>query len=721
MAKHISSSAPRLAPAAAPSKPRASGIWPADCRRSTSNGRSGRPPTLVPKGLERVKGGVELPHARQIETTIASNEPARSTRAGAVLSRSRPASVSAGERPRSRRPVESRDLPVAVRGGRAPAGGTHSPSQPSRARGDRRVQDLAVERRDGGGARGAGRGVPAEQGHRRRQDRSRPSAGARSRARPRRPSFSAESARVDVLKSRDLAQHTQDDAFREIQLNGKQLVFLFMVATVFSVVIFLCGVFVGRGVRAERAPLVADVDRIEPRHDARRRRVPGAGAASGRLGSDGRGAAARRRRAELFQSPRQVVGRRRGFEAGRFAPAPPAAPSRRRAAPARPPRRSRRRRSAEECRRHRAGAKRRRRARSSRRLRPRPARIRRLSPARRIRRRHRRRRRRRARRPGLRVAGHGSSREGRGGNDCPPLVVERLLGLRLDAGQGRAVGVSRARRQVQDPPRGRSDGDPAEKRRAVHALDYSLALASGALLALSFPKFGHPAFGWIALAPLLVALSTRRRLSLTRAFYLGLTTGARLFRRDALLDHQRDGVVRRAADRGRRTRECAARRLPGALPGFVRRGRPTPAARLWRAGPDRGAARVGGDRAGTDASVRRLPVGAARLQPGDDHSDRPAGQRVRRLRRLGAGRERQRRGGRLCGDSRRPRTACRPSAPSPSCWSRRRCGEVGAPRERSGRARDRAVTVGLIQGNASEAQRRDATAVAAACFRIRCA
>src|SRR5262249_13866641 len=39
----------------------------------------------------------------------------------------------------------------------------------------------------------------------------------------------------------------------EIQLNGKQLVFLFMAATVVSVVIFLCGVLVGRGVRAERA------------------------------------------------------------------------------------------------------------------------------------------------------------------------------------------------------------------------------------------------------------------------------------------------------------------------------------------------------------------------------------------------------------------------------------------------------------------------------------
>lgn len=49
-----------------------------------------------------------------------------------------------------------------------------------------------------------------------------------------------------------MAAHTHDDGFHEIQLNGKQLVFLFMAATVVSVVIFLCGVLVGRGVRAER-------------------------------------------------------------------------------------------------------------------------------------------------------------------------------------------------------------------------------------------------------------------------------------------------------------------------------------------------------------------------------------------------------------------------------------------------------------------------------------
>jgi cell division septation protein DedD len=42
---------------------------------------------------------------------------------------------------------------------------------------------------------------------------------------------------------------TTNDGFHEIQLNGKQLVFLFMAVTVVSVVIFLCGVLVGRGVR----------------------------------------------------------------------------------------------------------------------------------------------------------------------------------------------------------------------------------------------------------------------------------------------------------------------------------------------------------------------------------------------------------------------------------------------------------------------------------------
>jgi apolipoprotein N-acyltransferase len=53
--------------------------------------------------------------------------------------------------------------------------------------------------------------------------------------------------------------------------------------------------------------------------------------------------------------------------------------------------------------------------------------------------------------------------------------------------------------------------------------DSQLAIASGALLALSFPKFGHPSLAWIALTPLLVALSGR--VSLSRAFWLGLLAG----------------------------------------------------------------------------------------------------------------------------------------------------------------------------------------------------
>ena len=43
-----------------------------------------------------------------------------------------------------------------------------------------------------------------------------------------------------------------DEGLHEIQLNGKQLVFLFMASTIVAVVIFLCGVMVGRGVRAQR-------------------------------------------------------------------------------------------------------------------------------------------------------------------------------------------------------------------------------------------------------------------------------------------------------------------------------------------------------------------------------------------------------------------------------------------------------------------------------------
>lgn len=76
-------------------------------------------------------------------------------------------------------------------------------------------------------------------------------------------------------------------------------------------------------------------------------------------------------------------------------------------------------------------------------------------------------------------------------------------------------------------------------------MDYLLALLSGALLALSFPRYGHPAFAWIALVPLLVALSWpalsraegpalsgvqgHRRPPGSRAFALGLLSGVVYF------------------------------------------------------------------------------------------------------------------------------------------------------------------------------------------------
>ncbi len=72
-----------------------------------------------------------------------------------------------------------------------------------------------------------------------------------------------------MVQSPRVTAHTHDDNVHEIQLNGKQLVFLFMAATVVSVVIFLSGVMVGRGVRAERLAAAAATDALaEPTADA---------------------------------------------------------------------------------------------------------------------------------------------------------------------------------------------------------------------------------------------------------------------------------------------------------------------------------------------------------------------------------------------------------------------------------------------------------------------
>ena len=51
----------------------------------------------------------------------------------------------------------------------------------------------------------------------------------------------------------EITHDAPDDGFHEIQLSGKQLVFLFMATTVASVLIFLCGVLVGREAQGGRA------------------------------------------------------------------------------------------------------------------------------------------------------------------------------------------------------------------------------------------------------------------------------------------------------------------------------------------------------------------------------------------------------------------------------------------------------------------------------------
>lgn len=55
-----------------------------------------------------------------------------------------------------------------------------------------------------------------------------------------------------------------DQDFHEIQLSGKQLVFLFMSAVVLAVVIFLLGVAVGRGVRDAALDVPASADAGSP-------------------------------------------------------------------------------------------------------------------------------------------------------------------------------------------------------------------------------------------------------------------------------------------------------------------------------------------------------------------------------------------------------------------------------------------------------------------------
>jgi hypothetical protein len=62
----------------------------------------------------------------------------------------------------------------------------------------------------------------------------------------------------------ELTHDTTEDGFHEIQLSGKQLVFLFIVTTTVIVVVFLCGVKVGRGARDAQIDVPEQVNAAAP-------------------------------------------------------------------------------------------------------------------------------------------------------------------------------------------------------------------------------------------------------------------------------------------------------------------------------------------------------------------------------------------------------------------------------------------------------------------------
>jgi cell division septation protein DedD len=75
----------------------------------------------------------------------------------------------------------------------------------------------------------------------------------------------------------ELFHDAAEDGFHEIQLSGKQLVFLFILVTFASVVIFLCGVLVGRGARAARGEEPADVSAGATTTPPTAQAIPGGG------------------------------------------------------------------------------------------------------------------------------------------------------------------------------------------------------------------------------------------------------------------------------------------------------------------------------------------------------------------------------------------------------------------------------------------------------------
>ena len=151
-----------------------------------------------------------------------------------------------------------------------------------------------------------------------------------------------------------------------------------------------------------------------------------------------------------------------------------------------------------------------------------------------------------------------------------------------------------------------------------------LALTSGVLLALSFPRFGHPAFAWIALVPLLLALTAWRgrpgRLPgqpPQRAFALGLTAGFVYF---VGTIYWTSDVVRTFGGLAPPVALLAMVLLAAYLALFPALAAVIASRLVTRAGAACAVAvtrGVGGHRVLSRLPVRWLPVGAARQQSGE--------------------------------------------------------------------------------------------------------
>ena len=158
----------------------------------------------------------------------------------------------------------------------------------------------------------------------------------------------------------------------------------------------------------------------------------------------------------------------------------------------------------------------------------------------------------------------------------------------------------------------------AQEGRTVPALDFALALLSGVLLALSFPKFGHPAFAWIALAPLVVAgLGCAVGVRARRAFLLGRPTGSVYF--GCTLYWLAVTISTFGGPEllvGRRRGRCWSP-ISRSFPRSSRSYSVPPSRSRFVAEPAARAPRCGWPRRWAGLRLGRLSLGASRIQPGD--------------------------------------------------------------------------------------------------------